>query len=99
MKKNYTINCEWVGEVNSENIKKMTKFMVWYCRPCTYKDDEVTALAGAQPGIDGKPYTMWVFIDGKSYDYTLNSKRVSDKMGKEIADNILKAVDEYKAVK
>ena len=93
-KKNYTLDCKWVGEVNSENIKKMAKVMVWNCCPCKYKDDEVTAVAGASFGMVGKPYTMFVLIDGKHYNYTLNSKRVSAKMGKEIVDNILKAVKE-----
>ena len=94
--KNYTLDCKWVGAVNSENIKEMAKVMVWNCCPCTYKDDEVTAVASASIGMDGKPYTMWVIIGGKHYNYTLNSKRVSEKMGKEIVDNILKAVAEHK---
>lgn len=95
-KKNYTLDCKWVDEVNSENIKEMAKVMVWNCCTCTYKDDEVTAGASATFGMDGEPYTMNVIIDGKHYNYTLNSKRVSAKMGKEIVDNILKAVAEHK---
>lgn len=95
-KKNYTLDCKWVGEVNSENIKEMAKVMVWNCCPCTYKDDEVIAVASAIFGMDGEPYTMNVIIDGKHYNYTLNSKRVSAKMGNEIVENILKAVAEHK---
>lgn len=91
-KKNYTLDCKWVGEVNSENIKEMANVMTWNCCPCTYKDDEVTAVASAS--AFGK---LFVTIGEKSYEYALNSKRVSAKMGKEIIDNILKAVAEYKA--
>lgn len=95
--KNYTLNCTMVGEVNSENIKEMAKVMVWNCCPCTYKDDEVTAVASASFGMDGKPNHMWVIIDGKHYNFPLTSKRVSEKMGKEIIEYILKAVAFYKA--
>lgn len=94
MEKNkYTLDCKWVGEVNSENIKEMAKVMTWNCCPCTYKDEEVTAVASASPF--GK---MNVIIGGKHYNYNLNSKRVSAKMGKEIIDNILKAVAEYREI-
>lgn len=91
-KKNYTLDCKLVGEVNSENIKKIAKVMVWNCCPCTYKDEDVTAVASVS--AFGK---LFVTIGEKSYEYTLKSKRVSAKMGKEIVDNILKAVAEYKA--
>ena len=97
MEQNYTLDCKWVGEVNSENIKEMAKVMVWNCCICTYKDDEVIATASASPGIDGKPNTMNVIIDGKHYNFPLTSKRVSEKMGKEIIEYILKAVAFYKA--
>lgn len=97
--KNYTLDCNKVGEVNSENIKEMAKVMVWNCCPCTYKDDEVTAVASASFGMDGEPYKMWVIIDGKHYNFPLTSKRVSEKMGKEIIEYILKAVAFYKAEK
>ena len=99
MEKNYTMTCLWVGEIKDENLKEVAKVMMWNSCPATYKDDEIIANAGLNMGLDGEPHRLYVIIDGIHYNYDLTSKRVSAKMGKEIVELIIKAVEEYKAEK
>ena len=94
--KNYTITCTWIGEVNNENIKEMAKVMMWNCCVAQYKDGEIICNSSVSMGLGGKPNTQFCNVNGVHYNFVLESKRVSAKMGEEIIANILKAVEEYK---
>lgn len=90
MERNFKMTCSLVGDVTNENLKEVANVMVWNCGVLTYKDEETTALANLTN--NGSEITLNIDFDGYRTSTILKSKRVSAKMGKEIADDVIMCV-------
>lgn len=94
--KNYTMTCLLVGEVTEQNLKKVADVTMHNCAVIDYKGEGVIATCTIHNGWGERPNCQFVTIKGEDHYFNLKHQRVSVGMGKEIIENILKAVEESK---